>query len=124
MKKIVFLESLSKNYLNLQYKIRKNQRLIDSLKITVTILIFFLTLWAYWYFVNISSTKWYFLREQRQELEQAKFKHNITQLEVLKMEKENWDKISQKSNFWEEKITINSKVLYIPYQKKSKLSKN
>jgi len=113
MQKVVFFTSIRKQYTCLQEKIKKNYRTINALKLSITFLIFFLTIWVYWYFVNISSTKWYFLRQQMQNVEEAKFQNSITQLEILKKEKELWDNIENDYVLDKPKEPVKIKVVYI-----------
>lgn len=114
MAKIVLFNSISKQYISLQSKIRKNRRTIDWIKISITILIFLFLIWIYWYFINISSTKWFFLRQEMKNLEDTKFSYSITNLEVMKMEKNIWDKINTNTLYNQKKISIEEKIIYLP----------
>lgn len=118
MKKIVLLNSISKQYVSLQSKIRKNRRTIDALKISITLLIFLLFIWIYWFFVNISSTKWFFLRQEMKNLEDSKFSYSIISLEVMKKEKDLWDRINTNSIFNQKVVSVQEKIIYIPLDKK------
>lgn len=113
MQKVVFFTSIRKQYICLQEKIKRNYRTINALKLSITFLIFFLTIWVYGYFVNVSSTKWYFLRKQMQNVDDAKFQNSITQLEILKKEKELWDNIENNMELNKPKDPVKIKVLYI-----------
>lgn len=124
MNKAVFLNSLSKQYVNLQIKVRQNYKILDWLKIIITFLIFFLTIGIYGYFVNVSSTKWYFLRQEMKNLEDAKFTHSISQIEVLKKEKSLWDNIETNIAMKQKKIKIDEKVVYVSYKKQMAVNKN
>ena len=115
MEKIIFLKSLSKQYLNLQNKVKQNYKIVDAMKLFVTLFILFFTIWVYWYFVNISSTKGYFLRQEMKHLEEAKFNHSIAQIEVLRLEKDIWENMQSDTVLKQKKIQINEKVVYIPY---------
>lgn len=113
MQKVVFFTSIRKQYTCLQEKIKRNYRIINSLKLTITFLIFLMTIWVYGYFVNVSSTKWYFLRQQMQNVEEAKFQNSITQLEILKKEKELWDSIENSMELNKPKDPVKLRVVYI-----------
>lgn len=113
MKKIILLESLSKKYINIQNKVKKNHKIIDWLKMTSIVLVLIFSVWIYWYLVNVSSTKGYFLRKEMKKLEDIKFNNSITQLEVLWMERKLWDSIQSDKILQQKKITINSRTLFV-----------
>lgn len=119
MEKTIFFKSLSKQYVSLQNKVRENYKIIDAMKLIVTLFILFFTIGVYWYFVNISSTKGYFLRHEMKNFEEAKFNHSIVQVEVLKLEKQIWDNIQTNTVIKQKKIQINEKVVYVPYGKEN-----
>lgn len=118
MKKFIQIKSLSRHYVDIQNKVRQNYRLVDNMKLLITVLIFLFTLWVYWYFVNISSTKWYFLRMEMRNLEEKKFEHSIVQIETLKKEREIWDNISIDRKYNQPKMVVDERVLYISYDHK------
>lgn len=113
MKKIILLESLSKKYINIQNKVKKNHKIVDWLKMTSILLVLIFSVWIYWYLVNVSSTKGYFLRQEMKKLEDIKFNNSITQLEVLGMERQLWDSIQSDKGLQQKKITINSRTLFV-----------
>lgn len=116
MRKFVLLKSISKQYIELQKKVRRNNQVLDSLKLLTSVIIFLLIIWVYGYFVNISSTKWYFLRQEMKNLEETKFTHSITQLDILTMERDIWNEIQTVSVFNEKKVTIRDKIVRIKTQ--------
>ncbi|MEF2175326.1 MAG: hypothetical protein V3575_02540 [Candidatus Absconditabacteria bacterium] len=124
MKKIILLESLSKKYINIQNKVRKNNKIIDGLKMTSILLVLVFSVGIYGYLVNVSSTKGYFLRQEMKKLEDIKFNNSITQLEVLGMERQLWDSIQSEKILQQKKITINSRTLYVQiHSETNKLAK-
>lgn len=92
MKKFIFFKNISNKYLKLQNDIRKNKKLINWFKIWIVFAVLFTVVGVYGYLVNVSSTKWYFLKQQKQKLAQAKFDRNIVQLEILEKQKEKFQK--------------------------------
>lgn len=120
MKKVVFLNNLSKQYNNIRQKVKKNYRMIDWIKLFITVWIFVLTVWAYWYFVNVSSTKWYFLREEERKLNDAEFSHSIARLDVLEKERQirrdiQEDSIFNQDNIWRQPqgLSVHDRVIHI-----------
>ncbi len=76
------------NYLNIKKQILKNYKFISNVKTSLAIALFVLSIWVYGYFINISSTKWYFLKQERQALSEVKFQNEIVKIDVRKIE---WD---------------------------------
>lgn len=115
MKKIVLLSKIADNCQSLQQRIKQNIIMVDMTKLLVTLIIFVATLWVYWYFVNVSSTKWYFLRKEMRKLETAKFEHSIIQLKIVKKEKEIWDSIDTDfdPDYYNNKV--NPKIVFLQY---------
>lgn len=51
------------------------------------------------YHINLASTRGYFLKLANWELASTKAKNDIVRLEVLKIKRQNWDKLSAPKNF-------------------------
>ncbi|UFX83111.1 hypothetical protein [Candidatus Absconditicoccus praedator] len=120
MKKVVFLNNLSKQYNNIRQKVKKNYRMIDGIKLFITVGIFVLTVGAYGYFVNVSSTKGYFLREEERKLNDAEFSHSIARLDVLEKERQIRRDIQEDSIFNQDNIgrqpqglSVHDRVIHI-----------
>ena len=92
--------------------------MIDWMKLFITIMIFIFTIWVYGYYVNVSSTKWFVLRQEMNKLKEAKFSHNIVQFEIMALEKQIRENMQeQQQNFNQRKITINNRVEYVTVMK-------
>jgi hypothetical protein len=118
MNKIVLLNSLSKEYIDFQKKVKQNHKTIDNIKLFIVISIFVFTIWLYWYFVNINSTMWYFYRNEWNKVEEIKLFHNITQLNILKSQKLLWDDINSELKIVQKKdrnVKIDNKIIYLKY---------
>lgn len=118
MNKIVLLNSLSKEYIDLQNKAKRNHKTMDNIKLFVVIWIFMFTIWLYWYFVNVNSTMWYFYRIEWNKVEETKLYHNITQLNILKSQKLLWDDINSELQIVKKKdrnVKIDNKIIYLKY---------
>jgi len=57
-------------------------------------------------------------------LEDAKFTHSISQIEVLKKEKSLWDNIETNIAMKQKKIKIDEKVVYVSYKQQMAVNKN
>ena len=73
-------------YLAYQKRLLKNYKFVEKLKLLFSIFVFLLALGAYGYFVNVSSTKWYFIKVEREKLEEVKFQNEIVKIDVRKIE--------------------------------------
>lgn len=120
MNKFVFVESISKKYIEIKNNVKKNRRLINQLKLVTISMILVSVILSYLFFVNISSTKWYFLRQEMGILEEEKFSHSLVQLEVLRAQKKVWQDIQDNSwfkqnNVWKQPqwLTVNDRIIYI-----------
>ena len=85
MKTLAFTSknSIGQTYSSLLNKYKTYQWVVDIIKITLLSLsvIFFVV--VYLYFVNKSSTQWYFLRQATNDLNAIKFQHEIVKTKVL-----------------------------------------
>jgi len=88
MTKSPSVKKMAQNYLNIKKQILKSYKFVSNVKTIFSIMIFILSIWIYGYFVNVSSTKWYFLRQERQKLSEIKFQNEIVNIDVRKIE---WD---------------------------------
>lgn len=88
MTKAPSVKKMARNYLSMKKQILKNYKFISKIKTAFSIMFFILSIWLYGYFVNVSSTKWYFLRQERQKLSEIKFQNEIVKIDIRKKE---WD---------------------------------
>jgi len=86
MVKIPSIKKMSINYLTYHKNILKNYKFMEKVKMGFSIFLFLFSIWAYWYFVNISSTKWYFIRVERDRLSEVKFQNEIVNIDTKKIE--------------------------------------
>ncbi len=95
MKKFVFIPKKILNGYN-NYTNKKQFQgiaLSDLIKISTVSLWIIVTLFYYLMFVNLSSTKWYFLKQANRQLDLEKFNYEILKIKILEHEKENRDKL-------------------------------
>ena len=85
---------------------RTYQWIVDIIKIGLAGLAFFSFILIYLYFVNKSSTQWYFLRQANNDLNTIKFKYEIVKTNVLNYKQQNRQQMHD--TFWK-----NNKVVDI-----------
>ena len=88
MVKIPSIKKMSSNYLLMKKRLLKGYKFLNYIKLWFAVFVFLLSLWAYGYFVNISSTKWYFIKQEREKLSEVKFQNEIVKIDIKKIE---WD---------------------------------
>ena len=93
MRKIPSVERMSYSYLYLKKSLLKEKKFIEWIKTILAILIFLLSVVTYGYFVNISSTRGYFIKVEREKLSEVKFKKEIVSIDVRKIESQIFEKI-------------------------------
>jgi len=98
MVKFPSTKQMTYNYLLIKRKIKNNYKLIDNIKTIFSILCLILSIWIYWYFINISSTKWYFIRNEKNKLADIKFKNDIVKIDIRRIEWEINDNLSYNPN--------------------------
>lgn len=99
-----------KSYKSWLTKYRERQELGDLIKIW---LLFFAacTFWLlFLYYINLSSTEWYFMKLANYELNSSKEKSDIVKLEVIRKKKRNRDELSTPKNFTLEKNVITLEI--------------
>ncbi len=96
MKKFVFIpKSILTGYTNYtQKKQFQGIPLIDIIKISTVTLVTVVALFYYLVFINLSSTKWYFLKQANRQLDLERFNYEILKIKILEHEKENRDKLN------------------------------
>ncbi len=88
------LNSFHKSYKSWLTQYRNKQELWDRVKIGLLWSGLFLFGGIFLYYINLASTRGYFLKLANRELESTKAKNDIVKLEVVKIKKLNWDKLS------------------------------
>ena len=98
MTKAPSVRKMAKSYLILKKRLLKNSKFINMVKMSLAAGFFLFSLVAYWYFVNVSSTKGYFIRTEREKFSEIKFQNEIVKIDVRKLESKIFDSINLESN--------------------------
>jgi len=86
MTKAPSVKKMAQNYINIKKQILKNYKFISKIKTGISISFFVFSIWVYGYFVNVSSTKWYFLKQETEKLSEIKFQNEIIKIDIRKIE--------------------------------------
>jgi len=94
MVKIPSIKKMSSNYLVTYKAILRNYKFMEKIKMGFSIFLFLLSIGAYGYFVNVASTKWYFIKVEREKLAEVKFQNEIVKIDTKKIEWEIFNSIT------------------------------
>ncbi len=92
------LNSFHKSYQSWLTKYRNKNELWDRIKIVILSTGIFLFGGIFLYYINLASTRGYFLKLANRELESTKAKSDIVKLEVVKIKRLNRDQLSPPRN--------------------------
>jgi len=67
----------------------------------------------YLYFVNLSSTRGYFLKQANQDMVAITFKYEILKTKLLDYKQQNWDAI-QSTSFKRDVVDVSAEIVQIP----------
>lgn len=107
-------DRFEKQYSYILQKIKKNDQIWDFFKVwwLAFLLLFFIL--SYLYFVNLASTRGYFLRQAMQKYTSISFQQEIVKTDILKIKQANWEKMKTMSLEWWAKKIIKAEVVSIP----------
>ena len=88
------LQSFHKSYKWWLTTYRDKKDLWDIVKIGILSSVFFFFLMIYLYFINLSSTRGFFMKMAQEELNTANAQSDIVKLEIVKEKRENWNALS------------------------------
>jgi len=93
-------ERLEKQYASLLKQIKYNDQMWDLIKVgwLVVALVFFI--FVYLYFISLSSTRGYFLRQAIQERTSISFQQEIVKTNILKIRQENRESMKEVTIQW------------------------
>lgn len=107
-------------YTSLLTKYKTYQWIVDILKIWLLSLAIFSFTLIYLYFVNKSSTQWYFLRQANNDLNTIKFRYEIVKTSVLNHKQSNRQEMHD--NFWSKDRVIDIKPKIVDLDSKPDLA--
>ena len=91
----------------------------DLLKISFLVVLIFVAFFVYLYYVNLASTRWYFLRKEDQNLDNLSFKNDILTTQVLQFQKNNRDELHEANNNIDRIQIIKAQIVQVPNFEKS-----
>lgn len=107
-------DRFEKQYSYILQKIKKNDQIWDIFKVWGLAMLLLFCVLSYLYFINLASTRGYFLRQAMQKHTSISFQQEIVKTEILKIKQFNWENMKSASLEWWAKKTIKAEVVTIP----------
>lgn len=100
-------------------KYTKHIGIRDIAKISVLVFFILFAGFIYLYYINLASTRWYFLRQENQKLSTLSFKNDILTTNVLKYQKYNRDELHEANNNIDRIEIIQAQIVQVPVFEKT-----
>ncbi len=115
MKQFAFVQkkSLTNLYGSFLQKYRKYDALMSMIKFFSLVAFLVLCAFSYLYFVNMASTRGYFLRQENQKLNTIFFQFEILKTKMLDYKQQNWNAI-RSTTFKNDIVNVTTEVVKIP----------
>jgi hypothetical protein len=115
MKTFAFIQKnpLSNIYGSFLHKYRKYDGVMEIIKVSLLMLVLAACGFCYLYFINLSSTRGYFLRKENQKLSAISFQFEILKTKMLDYKQQNRDAIHS-SAFKRDVVDVNAEVVKVP----------
>lgn len=106
--------SLKNWYENILIKYRNQDAFMDLLKIWSLIFVLLFSMFIYLRYVSLSSTHWYFLRQENQKLNNVSFSQEIFKTQILDQRQKNREIINSTKSTKREVITVETQIVTVP----------
>lgn len=87
--------------------------MMDFLKVSILVFVWFFVLFIFFYYVNLASTRGYFLRQANQDHNAVNFQFEILKTELLTCKQKNWEKVHTK-RYQNDVVSVETEVVYVP----------
>jgi len=94
-------------------KYLQNHGMMDLFKVGILFVSFLFIIFIYLYYVNLASTRGYFLRQANQDYDAVNFQFEIVKTQLLSLKQENWAKIHN-WDYQHEVIKLKTEIVYVP----------
>lgn len=115
MKQFAFVQktSLHNLYGSFLHRYRKYDAVMSMVKVIALFVFFFVCVFSYLIFINKSSTRGYFLRQENQKLNTISFQFEIVKTKMIDYKQQNRDAI-RSATFKSDVINVNTEVVKLP----------
>lgn len=104
---------VNKAYNGIISRYKRFDSMVELFKVSGALLFLFICGFIYLYFVNMSSTRGYFLKQANQEMTAITFKYEIIKTKLLDYKQQNRDSI-QSSSFKRDVVDVSAEIVKIP----------
>lgn len=104
---------VSKAYAWILNKYRNYDNVVELFKVGALSVFFLICGLSYLYFVNLSSTRGYFLKQANQNMTSITFQFEILKTKLLDYKQQNWDAI-QSTTFKRDVVNVSAEIVKIP----------
>ncbi len=94
-------------------KYKRYDSIVELFKVSALLVFLFVCGFFYLYFVNLSSTRWYFLKQASQEMTAITFKYEILKTKLLDYKQQNRDAV-QSTSFKRDVVNVSAEIVKIP----------
>ncbi len=114
MKTFAFIPGqMSKAYTWIISKYKRYDSIVELFKVSGAFVFLLVCGFIYLYFVNMSSTRGYFLKQANQEMTAITFKYEILKTKLLDYKQQNWNAV-QSSSFKRDVVDVSAEIVKIP----------
>jgi hypothetical protein len=104
---------VNKVYNGIVNKYRHYDSVVELFKVSGALVFLIICGFIYLYFVNMSSTRGYFLKQADQEMTAINFRYEILKTKLLDYRQQNWNSI-QSSSFKRDVVDVSAEIVKIP----------
>ena len=104
---------LTKAYTWIVGKYKRYDNIVELFKVGAASLFLLVCILFYLYFVNLSSTRGYFLKQADQNMTAINFKYEILKTKLLDYKQQNWDAV-QSTTFKRDVVDVSAEIVKIP----------
>jgi len=108
-----FPGQMTKVYTWIVTKYKRYDSILEIVKVSWALLFFLICGIIYLYFVNMSSTRGYFLKQANQEMTAINFKYEILKTKLLDYKQQNRNTIAT-SSFKRDVVDVSAEIVKIP----------
>ncbi len=114
MKKFAFIPGqVTRAYAWIISKYKRYDSIVELFKVSALSLFLLVCTFFYLYFVNLSSTRGYFLKQADQNLTAIWFQYEILKTKLLDYKQQNWDAV-QMTTFKRDVVNVSAEIVKIP----------
>ncbi|MFA7298577.1 MAG: hypothetical protein WC010_02935 [Candidatus Absconditabacterales bacterium] len=114
MKTFAFIPGqVNKAYNGIVSRYKRYDNIVELFKVGALAFFLLVCTFFYLYFINLSSTRGYFLKQANQNMTTITFKYEILKTKLLDYKQQNWNSI-QSTTFKRDVVDVSAEIVKIP----------